>query len=104
MIVRRLAVGPLEANCFLIADEVSKKAMVIDPGDEPDRIMADVKASNLSLEYIVCTHAHFDHVGAVPDIRGETGAKIIIHKDEMGDLPGSQGHGGLLGIRYLPPS
>lgn len=83
MIIRRLAVGPLEANCFLIGEEDSRKAMLIDPGDEPDRIMDRVRADNLSLEYIVCTHAHFDHVGAVPDIKGETGAKIIIHRDEL---------------------
>lgn len=83
MIIRRLAVGPLEANCFLIGDEDSGKAMVIDPGDEPDRVMDAAKADNLSLEYIVCTHAHFDHVGAVPDVKDETGAKIIVHKDEL---------------------
>ena len=83
MIIGRLAVGPLEANCFLIGDEASGKIMVIDPGDEPDRIMDRVRADSLSLEYIVCTHAHFDHVGAVPDLKKETGAKIIVHRDEM---------------------
>jgi glyoxylase-like metal-dependent hydrolase (beta-lactamase superfamily II) len=83
VIIRRLAVGPLEANCFLIGDEGSGKAMVIDPGDEPDRITDGAKADNLSIEYIVCTHAHFDHVGAVPEVKDETGAKIILHKDEL---------------------
>jgi len=102
VIVRRLAVGPLEANCFLIGDEDSRKAMVIDPGDEPDRIMAVVKDGNLSLEYIVCTHAHFDHVGAVPDIKDETGAKIVIHKDELEIYQGARDMAAFWGYDISP--
>lgn len=83
MIIRSLAVGPLESNCFIIGDEDSKKAMVVDPGDEPDRIMDIIKEDDLSVGYIVCTHAHFDHVGAVPDIKEETDAQIVIHRDEL---------------------
>lgn len=83
MIVRSIAVGPLESNCFIIADEVSKKAMVIDPGDEPDRIMDVISNGGFFVDYIVCTHAHFDHVGAVPDIKEGTGADIVIHRDEL---------------------
>lgn len=83
MITRNIVVGPLESNCFLIGDENSKSAMVVDPGDEPDRIMDLVKKDNLSVEYIICTHAHFDHVGAVPDIKKETNGKIVIHRDEL---------------------
>jgi glyoxylase-like metal-dependent hydrolase (beta-lactamase superfamily II) len=83
MIVKSLAVGPLEANCFIIGDERSKRAIVVDPGDEPDRIMSVVGEAGLSVDYLVCTHAHFDHVGALPDIRRETGAKIVVHRDEM---------------------
>jgi hydroxyacylglutathione hydrolase len=102
MIVRRLAVGPLEANCFLIGDEDSLKAMVIDPGDEPDRIMAVLKDANLSVEYIVCTHAHFDHVGAVPDIKDETGAKIILHKDELEIYQGARDMAAFWGYDISP--
>jgi glyoxylase-like metal-dependent hydrolase (beta-lactamase superfamily II) len=90
MIVKRLAVGPIEANCFVVGDGDSRKAMVVDPGDEPDRIMDSLRADNLSVEYIVCTHAHFDHVGAVPDIKNETGAKLIVHEDEMDIYQGAR--------------
>ncbi len=83
MIVKGLAVGPLESNCFIIGDERSGKAMIIDPGDEPDRIIDFVAEAGLSVDYLVCTHAHFDHVGAVPEIRKETGARIVIHKEEV---------------------
>ncbi len=83
MIVKSIALGPLEANCFLIGDERSKRAIVIDPGDEPDRIMDAVSAEGVSVDYLVCTHAHFDHVGALPELRAETGARIVIHRDEL---------------------
>jgi len=83
MIIRSLVVGPLEVNCFVIWDEASKRSMVIDPGDEPDRIMEIIKNESLSVDYIVCTHAHFDHVGAVADIKKDTGARIVIHRDEL---------------------
>jgi len=42
-----------------------------------------LKTENLSLEYIICTHAHFDHVGALPEIKEQTGATVVIHKDEQ---------------------
>ncbi|MDI6890714.1 MAG: MBL fold metallo-hydrolase [Thermodesulfovibrionales bacterium] len=81
--MKSLVVGPLEANCFIIADENTREALVIDPGDEPDRILDLITENNFKIKYIVCTHAHFDHVGAVPEIKKETGAKIVIHRDEL---------------------
>ena len=83
MIIRTVVVGPLQVNCFLIGDEISKRAMVVDPGDEPDRILEIAGREGLTIEYVVCTHAHFDHVGAVPDIKNHTQAKIVIHRDEL---------------------
>ncbi|MBI3592806.1 MAG: MBL fold metallo-hydrolase [Nitrospirae bacterium] len=83
MIIKSIVVGPLEVNCFIIADDVSKRAVVIDPGDEPDRIMDIIKENKLTVEYIICTHGHFDHVGAVSDLKKETVAKVLIHKDEL---------------------
>ncbi|MGD1075542.1 MAG: MBL fold metallo-hydrolase [Thermodesulfovibrionales bacterium] len=83
MIIRNLVVGPLQANCFIIGDEQSKKAMVVDPGDEPDRIVALLDSEGLTLDCIICTHAHFDHVGALPDLKKTSHAKIVVHSDEM---------------------
>lgn len=83
MLIKNIVVGPLQVNCFIIADEASKKAILIDPGDEPDRIMDIIKRNNLSVEHIVCTHGHFDHVGAVSELKQETGAKVLIHKEEF---------------------
>lgn len=83
MLIERLTVGPLQANCFIIGDEITGNAIVVDPGDEPDLIMDIIRERNLNVRYIICTHGHFDHVGAVPDIKEKTGAKVMIHKDEI---------------------
>lgn len=83
MILKTIAVGPLESNCYVIGDENTKKGMIVDPGDEPDRIMEAVKKLGLDVEYIVITHAHFDHVGAIPEVKEATGAKIALHKEDM---------------------
>lgn len=83
MIIEKLIVGTLESNCFIIGDEDTKEALVVDPGDEPDRILDLIKESNLKVKFIVCTHAHFDHVGAVPDLKEQTNAKIVIHREDL---------------------
>jgi glyoxylase-like metal-dependent hydrolase (beta-lactamase superfamily II) len=80
MNIKTIAVGPLETNCHIVWDEASKLAMVIDPGDEPDRILD--YAEGLDIKYIVLTHAHFDHAGAVPEIKQATGAAIAFHPDD----------------------
>ena len=102
MIIRTIPVGPLEANCFIIADEVSKKAIIIDPGDEPDRIMEIIGSEGFSVKYILCTHAHFDHIGAVPDIKGLTDADVILHKDDIDLYHGAADQAALWGYD-LPP-
>jgi hydroxyacylglutathione hydrolase len=83
MLIKSIVVGPLEVNCFVVADEKTKKAIVVDPGDEPDRIIDIIRGNNFIVEYIICTHGHFDHVGAVSDLKEQTDAKVLIHKDEL---------------------
>ena len=80
MIVKTIPVGQLESNCYIIADEETNKAFVVDPGDEPDRIIEEL--ADLKVDLIVLTHAHFDHAGAVGELKEATGAKIVIHEDE----------------------
>ena len=83
MIIKKFIVGPLENNCFIIADENSRECVVIDPGDEPDRILDFINENIFQLKYIICTHAHFDHVAAVSDIKEQTKAKIVLHRDDL---------------------
>jgi glyoxylase-like metal-dependent hydrolase (beta-lactamase superfamily II) len=83
MIIKTLTVGPLDENTYLVSDEKTGEAMIIDPGDEPDRIMEVVREDNLKIKKIVCTHAHFDHIGAIGDIKRMTDAKVLIHGDDL---------------------
>ncbi|MEK7698292.1 MAG: MBL fold metallo-hydrolase, partial [Nitrospirota bacterium] len=83
MIIKKLVVGPLEENSYIAADEKTKQALVIDPGDEPDRIIELIKNNAFEVKAIICTHAHFDHIGAVGDVKKATGAKVLIHEGDM---------------------
>jgi glyoxylase-like metal-dependent hydrolase (beta-lactamase superfamily II) len=81
MEIRTIPVGPLESNCYIVADEKTGKSIIIDPGDEPDRILE--AAGDLDVHYIVLTHAHFDHVGAVKEVKDATGAEVALHEDDV---------------------
>ncbi len=84
MIIKQFVVGPLEVNCWIAGDETTREAIVIDPGDEPDRILDWIKQKGLKVKYLVCTHGHFDHVGALPELKNFfTEAEILLHKDEL---------------------
>jgi glyoxylase-like metal-dependent hydrolase (beta-lactamase superfamily II) len=67
------------ANCFVLGCDETKEAAVIDPGDEPDRILLALAESNLTVKLIINTHGHFDHVGANKKLNEVTGAPILIH-------------------------
>jgi hydroxyacylglutathione hydrolase len=83
MIIKKLVVGSLENNCYIIADEKTNECFITDPGDEPDRILDLIHKNNLIMKYIICTHAHFDHVAAIPEIKEETKARIVLHSDDL---------------------
>lgn len=75
-----LPVGPLQANCYIIKDELQQAAIVIDPGAEGERIIAAV--GDRKTECILLTHAHYDHIGALEAVRQKTGAPVFIHPAE----------------------
>ncbi|MBE9532329.1 MAG: MBL fold metallo-hydrolase [Proteobacteria bacterium] len=78
--MKHLVVGPLAVNCFIIWDEETLEAAVIDPGGSAEAIIREVELNNLKLKTIINTHGHFDHIGANGAIASEFGAKIAIHK------------------------
>ncbi len=80
MILIRLVVGPLQVNCFILADEKTKDAIVIDPGDDAGDILRIIREKGLTVRYIVNTHGHFDHVGANRAVKDATGAEILMHE------------------------
>ncbi len=79
MRVVTLPVGGLGTNCYIVWDEGSGIAAVIDPGDEPERILRELADRELELKYIFLTHGHFDHILAAPRLREKTGAETVIH-------------------------
>lgn len=79
MLIKTLTVGPIQANCYILGCEETLSAVVIDPGDEADRILHALAESNLIARFIVNTHGHFDHVGANKRLKEVTGAPILIH-------------------------
>jgi len=80
--VEMLTVGPLAENCFIASREGSSRALIFDPGEEPDRILATLEARGLEAEAILLTHCHFDHIGAVAPVAAETGAPVYCPKLE----------------------
>ena len=84
MIIKTLSVAPIGTNCYIIGCQETKEAIIIDPGGEGSRILDAVEQEQLTLKYIINTHAHFDHVGAVNDIQEKTGVPFYLHQ---GDEP-----------------
>jgi hydroxyacylglutathione hydrolase len=76
MDVRMFTVGPVAENCFLVRRDDSDRALIIDPGDEAERILAPVRELGLTIDAILITHCHFDHIGAVAPVAEESGARV----------------------------
>jgi hydroxyacylglutathione hydrolase len=94
MDVRMFTVGPVQENTFLFRREGSDKALIVDPGDEPDKLLRAIEALGVTLDGILITHTHFDHVGAVAPVAKATGAEVwvpAIEKPVLGDI-----------MRYVP--
>src|SRR5258708_11905160 len=82
MIHEILPVGPLRCNCSVIGDETTREAMVIDPGDDIENVLALIEKHNLQVKQIVITHAHIDHVGGAMKLRAATGAPILLNQND----------------------
>ena len=83
-LIESFPVGPLQCNCAIVADPMTREAVVVDPGDEPDRILEALAGAGLRAVALIHTHAHFDHVGCSALLKRITGAPILMH---AGDRP-----------------
>lgn len=96
--IKELTVGSLEENCYILYNDKSNECIVIDPGDEYERIVAECKKVNKRPSYVLLTHGHFDHIGACKKLR-DNGAKIYIHKADANKLHGDR-VAELFGFKY----
>ena len=79
-------VGPVQENCFIASRDGSDQALVIDPGDEAPRLLAAIEDLGVTVDAILLTHTHFDHVGAVAPLAKATGAEVWVPEIERGVL------------------
>ena len=104
--VQQLTVGPLEENCWLLTDPESGQAVLVDPGDEADRLLEAVDASGCTLSAIWLTHCHFDHVGGVAGVLRSRSVPVYRHPaDEVfyANAADSAGRWGLV-VENPPPA
>jgi len=83
MFLRIIPVGDLRVNCYIVADEISKEALVIDPGAQPSRILPIIERQKLQVNYIINTHGHYDHVGANVPVHRFTGSPVLMHPADI---------------------
>jgi glyoxylase-like metal-dependent hydrolase (beta-lactamase superfamily II) len=83
MDVRMFTVGPVQENCFIVRREGGDAALVVDPGDEAPKLLSAIEALGVSVEAILLTHCHFDHIGAVAPLARETGAPVYCPQLEV---------------------
>ena len=80
LVMRRVVVGPLATNCWILATTDTRRAIVIDPGDEPDRLVD--AAHDVEVTAVVLTHSHWDHVLALPAVADAWGCEVHLHPDD----------------------
>jgi glyoxylase-like metal-dependent hydrolase (beta-lactamase superfamily II) len=84
--IDQILVGRFGVFCYLVTEPATREAMLVDPGAEPARILDRVRERDARVRWIVCTHAHPDHVGAVARVKADTGAAVVIHSKEAKSL------------------
>lgn len=83
MIHEIIPLGMLQCNCSIVGDEATREAVVIDPGDDIDRVREILSRHKLNARYIVATHAHIDHVGGIEKLQQVTGARVLMHHADL---------------------
>jgi hydroxyacylglutathione hydrolase len=96
--VRAFTVGPFQENTFLISQDGSDRAVLIDPGDEPDLLLGGIEQEGVTLDAILITHTDVDHVGAVAPVAKATGAPVYCPKLEVERLADIMAHAPMPGL------
>ena len=85
MLIKSIQVGMLETNCYFLIDEGSKKTIIIDPGDEADKIISFIEDEKLVPQMILLTHLHYDHVTALPEIKAKYNIPVYAYEKGLSD-------------------
>lgn len=102
LIVAWVTVGPFQQNSYVVGDPATREAILIDPGDEPSRIEALLREHDLTAKYVLNTHAHLDHVGAVYFFQERYGLPFFIHQGEKMWLDSLPVQGQMFGLPTSP--
>jgi len=100
-ILEILPVGAFQCNCMILADPKTKDAIVIDPGDEIERILEKIRGHGLNVRSILHTHTHIDHIGGTTELQRQTDGRVLFHKEDLFLYENMAMQGSFLG---LPPS
>ncbi len=105
MFLHGMVVGSIATNCYIVGCEKTKEAAVIDPGEEGEKILAVLNEVGYKAKQIINTHGHMDHISANGMIKSETGAQLVIHKDDADYLTNaSKNLSGLMGQNNTGPA
>jgi hydroxyacylglutathione hydrolase len=104
IVIKRLVVGSLSANCYIIGSEKDGKGLIIDPGGDPYDIIHSIDDSTLRISTIVLTHGHSDHLAALYDIQLHTRAAVAIHRADEDLFRGRGEYSMMFGISYRTPA
>jgi hydroxyacylglutathione hydrolase len=102
LLVHQLSVGPLQVNCFVVACQRTREAMVIDPGEDGPRILQLAESNGYQVKKIVNTHGHFDHIGANQPVKEATGAVLMMHEADLPLLQNARNHAQAYGLTVSP--
>jgi len=103
MSIESLAVAPFHKNGFLVTCDATRDAILIDPGDEIDGLLAIAQASEVTVRLILLTHGHVDHVAGVARAKRATGAPVGVHRDDLFLYEAAIQHGLFFGLRVEQP-
>ena len=97
MLIKTITVGAYETYCYIVADEKTLECAVIDPGADAAAILDYLEETRLNCRFVLLTHGHFDHTGAVSDVLADTDARLMMHKADVGVTVGGDYY------RFVPP-
>jgi glyoxylase-like metal-dependent hydrolase (beta-lactamase superfamily II) len=102
MFIKTFPVGTFQCNCTILADPVSGTAIIVDPGDNAEKIISEVQKTGCTVKYLIHTHAHLDHIGATKATKDKLGGAICLHKADQFLYDNMAMQGEFLGMQLDP--